>query len=73
MPNTTPEAPELLSLHWVMTVDAAGRPATLSNTLQVPAGTQRGAVFNEIRLHVAQQIGRSDFAVLFFSLEPNRL
>ncbi|MEU6702470.1 hypothetical protein [Streptomyces wuyuanensis] len=70
--ETTPSGPEVLAFHWLMTVQAEG-VSTLSNTIHVPAGTSRSHVYSRIRAHVAQQIGCSDFPVLFFALEPDRL
>ena len=63
---------DLVTFHWVMTVQAQST-ATLSNTCQVPPGTSRGHVYSTLRAHAAHELGTSDFVVLFFALEPDRL
>ncbi|MFF3321048.1 hypothetical protein [Streptomyces sp. NPDC002889] len=70
--ENTSAAPALVTFHWVMTVQAQ-TTTTLSNTAQVPSGTSRSHVYSTLRAHAARELGSSDFVVLFFALEPDRL
>ncbi|CAL9478714.1 hypothetical protein AB0E74_06815 [Streptomyces sp. NPDC030392] len=60
--------------HWIMTVQhGRGQVTTLANTVRLPDGTTRAEAFDMAQDYVRRKVSAERFAVLFFSLEPNRL
>ncbi|MFK0182059.1 hypothetical protein ACIQVR_39615 [Streptomyces xanthochromogenes] len=58
---------------WIMTVQSRGRNYSLKGVWPIRPGAAREQVFADIHKFVAEQVHCDDFAINYFSLEPNQL
>ena len=64
-----------IEFHWIMTVQTAdGLQGSFDGQINaVPGIHTHTSSYNVVRDHMADNVGTSQFAVLFFLLEPNAL
>lgn len=73
--GTPTQAPDTVTLHWIMTVQAnGGRQGTNDGRINaIPGVHTRETTYQAIRDAMKDFMGTDHFTVIFFSLEPNAI